>query len=164
MSTFFDSQNDLSQLDRFEADANARLQQIMSEITTEFREFLDRLLQEEVGRFENNLQSALGRSVDTHIGERVAETMVESSAATFQTSGDSLLGNALSAALQGVLGSVRGGRLNGQSLLRGGLNSAGRIIGTALGNEITGSSGIRLSRAQLSQEMLGELGKGQRNG
>ncbi len=161
----FDPDTALLQLDQFESEAQQKLQRIMSELQQEFRQFLDQLLRDEVARFEGNLQQAIGRTVNTNIGERVGTGIAQSANQTFETGGDdSLLGDALNGALNNVLGTLsRGGRISGTGILRAGATGLGRVLGDAISAETNPAGTVRYSRAQLSQEALGELGKGRRN-
>lgn len=165
MTLSFDPDIALQELDAFESEAQARLRAIMRELQQEFRTFLDQLLRDEVARFEGNLEQALGRSVETRIGEQVGTGIVQSTSHTFESSGGSLLGDALNGALNNVLGSLsRGGRVSGTGILRAGATGLGRVLGNAISDGLGTESTIRYSRSQLSQEALGEIGKGRRNG
>lgn len=165
---FFDPFSASGEFDRFEQETRTRMQDLMSEIERDFRTFLDQLLQEELGRFEQRLGDALGQSVESTVSSQLVESFAPQNSGSFTPISNgtgSLLSNAFNNALNSAIYSLgRSGRINPRSVFRAGASSIGRVIGNSIGDSITGDSNVRLSRGQSALEALGELTAGRRNG
>lgn len=165
---FLDPFASSSEFHQFEQEARTRMKDLMSEIEREFQTFLDHLLQDELGKFEKRLSSALGQSVETSVDSQLMDSFAQMDSDNnnpISNGTGSLLSSAFNNALRSAIYSLgRGNRINPRTILRAGAGSIGRVIGSSIGDSITGDTNIRLSRGQSALEALGELTMGRRNG
>ena len=144
MTDFFDS--DLDRLERFSDEAREKLRSLSEDIEREVARSLQLLQKLE------QLQGTIN-------GAPVEASAIADFRSVGAVSGGDLLSSALDSAINRAASNVlRGGKVNGRSILRSGAGA----IGTALGQAVTG--GMRLSITQTALEFSRQLARGSRNG
>lgn len=149
-------------MERFSTEVRAQMRALMAEIERDFQQFIDRVLGEQVARLESE---AAAISPDAHApayGAAIGGGLAEAFGNVFNDSG-SILGDALNAVVNAASTTlIRGGNLTPRSIV----NAGGRVIASQIENVSlrTNPDGMRLSRAQIGEGMMKELGRGHKNG
>lgn len=148
-------------LEQFSSEVRAHMRLLMQEIERDFQQFIDRMLQEQTARLEAEAASLSPQGEAPAFGTAVSGGLADAAGTAF-SGGGSILGDAFNAVLNAATSSLlRTGKLKPRAIA----NAGGRVIASQIdaASFRTSADTMRLSRAQLSERVMKELGRANKN-